>query len=103
MPLSAAVAALASRAKFGALLLLEGDGGAQRDERVRRRRAADISLRTSRLAMAMIALLVTPTAAAGKQLKVIGAGMGRTGTDSLRTALNELGYKTYHMCELLGI
>ena len=55
------------------------------------------------MTMAMIALLLAPTAAAGKQLKVIGAGMGRTGTDSLRTALNELGFKTYHMCELLGI
>ncbi|KAI8067694.1 P-loop containing nucleoside triphosphate hydrolase protein, partial [Gilbertella persicaria] len=30
-------------------------------------------------------------------LKIIGAGYGRTGTDSLRTALNMLGYKTHHM------
>ncbi|CAO0798284.1 unnamed protein product [Mucor circinelloides] len=30
-------------------------------------------------------------------LEVIGAGYGRTGTDSLRTALNMLGYKTHHM------
>ncbi|CEP12787.1 hypothetical protein [Parasitella parasitica] len=30
-------------------------------------------------------------------LKVIGAGFGRTGTDSLRLALNILGYKTHHM------
>ncbi|KAF1798619.1 P-loop containing nucleoside triphosphate hydrolase protein [Mucor lusitanicus] len=30
-------------------------------------------------------------------LEVIGAGFGRTGTDSLRTALNMLGYKTHHM------
>ncbi|KAG2211849.1 hypothetical protein INT47_004536 [Mucor saturninus] len=29
-------------------------------------------------------------------LKVIGAGYGRTGTDSLRIALNTLGYNTYH-------
>lgn len=28
-------------------------------------------------------------------LKVIGAGYGRTGTDSLRTALNMLGYVSY--------
>ena len=55
------------------------------------------------ITMALVALLIAPAAAAGKQLKVIGAGMGRTGTDSLRTALNELGFKTYHMCELLGI
>ncbi|KAI8644337.1 P-loop containing nucleoside triphosphate hydrolase protein [Parasitella parasitica] len=30
-------------------------------------------------------------------LQVIGAGFGRTGTDSLRLALNILGYKTHHM------
>lgn len=33
-------------------------------------------------------------------LKVIGAGLGRTGTSSLKVALNKLGYKTYHMDEL---
>ncbi|KAI7882022.1 hypothetical protein K492DRAFT_176543, partial [Lichtheimia hyalospora FSU 10163] len=33
-------------------------------------------------------------------LKVIGAGYGRTGTDSLRTALNMLGYKCHHMKEM---
>jgi hypothetical protein len=32
-------------------------------------------------------------------LEVIGAGYGRTGTDSLRSALNQLGYKCYHMHE----
>lgn len=31
---------------------------------------------------------------------VIGAGMGRTGTLSLYTALNQLGYKTFHMKEI---
>ncbi|KAI8877192.1 hypothetical protein K501DRAFT_337602, partial [Backusella circina FSU 941] len=30
-------------------------------------------------------------------LQVIGAGFGRTGTDSLREALNILGYNTHHM------
>ncbi|KAI9336449.1 P-loop containing nucleoside triphosphate hydrolase protein [Pilaira anomala] len=30
-------------------------------------------------------------------LEVIGAGYGRTGTDSLRIALNMLGYNTHHM------
>ncbi|KAJ8655709.1 hypothetical protein O0I10_008594 [Lichtheimia ornata] len=30
-------------------------------------------------------------------LEVIGAGYGRTGTDSLRIALNTLGYSTHHM------
>lgn len=36
-------------------------------------------------------------------LKVIGAGMGRTGTLSLKAALEQLGFvKTYHMVELLA-
>lgn len=35
----------------------------------------------------------------GDGLQVIGAGYGRTGTDSLKVALNELGYNTYHMYE----
>lgn len=36
-------------------------------------------------------------------IKVIGAGLGRTGTMSLKAALEELGYvKCYHMVELLG-
>lgn len=41
---------------------------------------------------------------AGRGLRVIGAGYGRTGTDSLRLALNQLeGFgPTYHMLELLG-
>ncbi|KAI8140117.1 P-loop containing nucleoside triphosphate hydrolase protein [Fennellomyces sp. T-0311] len=30
-------------------------------------------------------------------LKIIGAGYGRTGTDSLRSALDILGYRTHHM------
>ncbi|KAI7858706.1 P-loop containing nucleoside triphosphate hydrolase protein [Circinella umbellata] len=30
-------------------------------------------------------------------LKIIGAGMGRTGTSSLRETLNIFGYKTHHM------
>ena len=34
------------------------------------------------------------------QIQVIGAGFGRTGTNSLKVALNILGYKTYHMYEL---
>jgi len=32
---------------------------------------------------------------------VIGAGLGRTGTKSLHEALNTLGYKTFHMFEIL--
>lgn len=34
-------------------------------------------------------------------LEVIGAGFGRTGTSSLREALNLLGYRTYHMNEVI--
>ena len=36
-----------------------------------------------------------------KNMEVIGVGYGRTGTDSLRIALNMLGYKTFHTKELL--
>ena len=35
------------------------------------------------------------------ELEVIGSGYGRTGTDSLRVALNTLGFKTYHMKEII--
>lgn len=36
-------------------------------------------------------------------LKIIGAGLGRTGTHSLKLALEELGFgKCYHMDELIG-
>lgn len=34
-------------------------------------------------------------------MEIIGAGYGRTGTLSTYTALNELGYKCYHMVEVL--
>ena len=34
------------------------------------------------------------------EMEVIGAGYGRTGTDSVKAALNELGYNTYHMYEV---
>ena len=35
-------------------------------------------------------------------LKIIGAGFGRTGTKSLYTALNQLGFPCYHMEEVLN-
>jgi hypothetical protein len=35
-------------------------------------------------------------------LKIIGAGFGRTGTMSLYTALNQLGFPCYHMIEMIG-
>lgn len=34
-------------------------------------------------------------------LKIIGAGFGRTGTSSVREALGELGFRCYHMSEML--
>ena len=34
-------------------------------------------------------------------LKILGAGFGRTGTMSLYTALNQLGFPCYHMVEVL--
>lgn len=34
-------------------------------------------------------------------LKIIGAGFGRTGTSSVREALGQLGYRCYHMTEVL--
>lgn len=34
-------------------------------------------------------------------LKIVGAGFGRTGTMSLYTALNQLGYPCYHMREVI--
>src|ERR1043165_139523 len=34
-------------------------------------------------------------------LKVIGVGFGRTGTASLYTALNQLGFPCYHMFEVI--
>lgn len=34
-------------------------------------------------------------------LKLIGAGFGRTGTMSVYTALNQLGFRCYHMVEVL--
>jgi len=34
-------------------------------------------------------------------LEIIGSGYGRTGTDTLREALTTLGYKTYHMKEII--
>lgn len=40
-------------------------------------------------------------AIAGAQMKVIGAGFGRTGTASMHLALNQLGYQTYHMTEVI--
>ena len=45
----------------------------------------------------MLALLTVSAAA----IEVIGSGWPRTGTDTLKTALDTLGYKTYHMKEIM--
>ena len=51
----------------------------------------------------IFSLLFIP-AAAFSGLRVIGAGQGRTGTESLRLALNAMNVgPTYHMSQLLGI
>ncbi|CAF3333724.1 unnamed protein product [Rotaria sp. Silwood2] len=34
-------------------------------------------------------------------LKIIGAGFGRTGTESTKTALDLLGFNCYHMIEVI--
>jgi hypothetical protein len=47
----------------------------------------------------ILALFLLPCSLA--QLHVIGAGFGRTGTDSLREALEILDYPTYHMKEIV--
>jgi hypothetical protein len=47
----------------------------------------------------ILALFLLPCSLA--QLHVIGAGFGRTGTDSLREALEILDYHTYHMKEIV--
>lgn len=46
-------------------------------------------------------LILAAPALTNAALAVIGTGHGRTGTDTLREALNELGYKTYHMKEII--
>ena len=43
----------------------------------------------------------TPGRYSAMALQIIGAGFGRTGTMSLYTALNELGFPCYHMLEVL--
>lgn len=46
----------------------------------------------------VVALILPKTDAA---LEIIGSGYGRTGTDTTREALTMLGYKTYHMREII--
>eukprot|EP00970_Alexandrium_tamarense_P017346 scaffold9136_cov365-Alexandrium_tamarense.AAC.1 len=46
----------------------------------------------------VVALILPKTDAA---LEIIGSGYGRTGTDTTREALTILGYKTYHMREII--
>lgn len=36
-------------------------------------------------------------------MKVFALGLSRTGTNSLKTALGQLGYNAYHMFEVISI
>jgi len=51
--------------------------------------------------VAFFALIFLSAAKNVNSLKIVGAGLPRTGTHSLYEALNLLGYKTYHMIELI--
>uniref|UniRef100_A0A7S4SFH2 Sulfotransferase domain-containing protein n=2 Tax=Ditylum brightwellii TaxID=49249 RepID=A0A7S4SFH2_9STRA len=50
------------------------------------------------LILTVLCMTVMPAKAA---LEVIGSGFGRSGTDTMRVALNALGYKTDHIKEIL--
>ena len=53
------------------------------------------------LPMTVLIMFTCTAAAASSELRVIGAGQGRTGTESLRLALNALNVgPTYHMSQL---
>ena len=57
---------------------------------------------TALLALHMLAGCVSCQGGSPPQaMKIIGAGLGRTGTLSLYTALRQLGYKTHHMKEVI--
>lgn len=54
--------------------------------------------------LALVAFSLSASTLVAADMMVIGAGQGRTGTDSLRIALNNLGVgPAYHMSQLLGI
>lgn len=42
---------------------------------------------------------ITKKQVLNEPIRIIGAGLGRTGSSSLRLALQEMGYETYHMTE----
>lgn len=47
-------------------------------------------------------IILDPSFVCYMSLKVIGVGQGRTGTASTQLALNILGFKSYHMKEVMG-
>ena len=53
------------------------------------------------LIAAILMQLLHAAAASSEGLEVVGAGFPRTGTSSLREALNILGYNTYHMQKVM--
>lgn len=50
---------------------------------------------------AITGLILAASPHTNAELQIIGSGYGRTGTDTLRESLTVLGYKTYHMKEIL--
>lgn len=56
----------------------------------------------SRMALCLVWLMLLWFEAIGDEpMKIIGAGLGRTSTNSMRSALQKLGYKCMHMFEIL--
>lgn len=51
--------------------------------------------------ISLIATVLATITLTNAELQIIGTGYGRTGTDTLRMALTTLGYKTYHMKEII--
>jgi hypothetical protein len=49
------------------------------------------------ITITIASLVIASFKPAAAALEIIGSGYGRTGTDTLREALTDLGYKTYHM------
>ena len=60
-----------------------------------------ISLHRLLLAALLLWCFVSKATASNGGVQIIGAGWGRTGTKSLKIALETLGYKTYHMTVLI--
>lgn len=72
----------------------------------------EFTTRTSRVSQTIMAEPVSPPQGTHPEEEegddelqlpfIVGAGVARTGTSSLRIALNQLGYKTFHMRDIIG-